>query len=305
MQRLLKLLVAAFVIGVSVFWWLTQPIPEYDLSVSYLDTPVPILSNGERIFWAAGCASCHAGKNAEGDNKLLLGGGYRLNTPFGTFITPNISPDIATGIGQWEFHTFYDAMIFGQASDRSHYYPAFPFASYEKMQAQNVSDLFSFLKTLPPVSRKNEPHELALPFRWRRPLGIWKLMFATNEWALEVDQSDEKLARGRYLVEALGHCGECHTPRNILGGMKKSKWLSGGPAPEGIGKIPNITPHEDGIGSWSEGDIVYYLETGFTPDFDSAGGSMVSVQENMAKLPKSDLEAIAGYLKAVPPVPSN
>ncbi|MGI9351983.1 MAG: c-type cytochrome, partial [Rhizobiaceae bacterium] len=113
-----------------------------------------------------------------------------------------------------------------------------------------------------------------------------------------------QLTRGRYLVEALGHCGECHTPRNLLGGMTKSKWLAGGSAPEGDGKIPNITPHDDGIVSWSESDIVYYLETGFTPDFDSVGGSMVSVQENMARLPKSDLEAIARYLKSVPAAPS-
>ena len=109
----------------------------------------------------------------------------------------------------------------------------------------------------------------------------------------------------RYIAEALGHCGECHTPRNLVGGMQKSNWLAGGPSPEGIGKIPNITPHGDGIGSWSEADIVYYLQSGFTPDFDSVGGSMVSVQENMSKLPESDLQAIAAYLKAVRPVTSN
>ena len=130
-------------------------------------------------------------------------------------------------------------------------------------------------------------------------------MFKSDDWAAKIDETDPQLLRGRYLVEALGHCGECHTPRNLLGGMNKSNWLAGGPAPEGTGRIPNITPHADGIGAWSEDDIVYYLQSGFTPEYDFVGGSMVSVQENMSKLNEQDLRAIAAYLKAIPPVSRN
>lgn len=305
MKRLAKWFLAIAVVGFGIFWWLT--IPEgYQTRLATLG----VLSEGdvaagEAVFWASGCASCHAKKGAKGDEKLLLGGGHRLNTPFGTFVTPNISPDKETGIGNWTAEQFINAMVSGVSPEGLHYYPAFPFASYDIMEEQDVSDLFAYLKTLPAVSRSNEPHELALPFQWRRPLGIWKLMFTDGDWAIDLDEEDKKLMRGRYLVEALGHCGECHTPRNLLGGLKKTSWLSGGPAPEGDGKIPNITPDETGIGSWSEADIVYYLESGFTPDFDSVGGTMTSVQENMSKLPKNDLEAIAAYLKAIPPIASN
>ena len=108
--------------------------------------------------------------------------------------------------------------------------------------------------------------------------------------------------RGRYLVEALGHCGACHTPRNFLAGPDFSRWLGGAPSLEGDGRVPNITPSRDGLESWSTADIAYYLKSGFTPDFDTVGGAMVDVQENLARLPDADREAIAAYLKAVPPV---
>jgi mono/diheme cytochrome c family protein len=172
------------------------------------------------------------------------------------------------------------------------------------METRDLADLFGFIQTLPAVSRENEDHELAFAFQWRRPLGIWKLLFLDEQDILKINDGDETLLRGQYLVEGMAHCGECHTSRNLIGGMEKSSWLSGGPAPEGDGKIPNITPHKTGIGDWSKEDIVYYLESGFTPDYDSARGSMVDVQQNMAKLPKSDLEAIAQYLKTVPAVAS-
>jgi len=299
MRRLVKFVIAAVIIGFALFWWLSSPANIVDATAPDADA-----DRGEIVFWAGGCASCHAAKGAEGDQKLLLGGGHRLKTPFGTFVTPNISPDVETGIGNWNNQQFANAMFEGVSPQGKHYYPSFPYTSYNKMNRQDVADLFAYLRTLPPVSRANEAHELPLPFQWRRPLGIWKLMFAGTDRAQLADPSDAKLQRGRYLVEALGHCGECHTPRNLLGGPVENRSLAGGPAPEGEGKVPNITPHADGIGGWSAEDIAYYLESGFTPDFDSAGGSMVAVQQNMARLPKSDLEAIAAYLKSVPPVPS-
>lgn len=261
-------------------------------------------AKGERIFWAGGCSSCHARKGAKGDDKLMLGGGHALKTPFGTFYSPNISPDEINGIGGWTEQDFANAMIAGVSPDGSHYYPAFPYTSYTRMIPEDLADLWAFMKTLPPVSKTNIAHELPLPFQFRRGLGLWKTLYLSKSSPTENLELSPETEQGRYLVEALGHCGECHTPRNLIGGMAANRWLAGGPSPEGKGKIPNITPHKSGIGSWTENDIVYSLETGLTPEFDSFGGSMVSVQENMAKLAPEDRAAIAAYLKAIPAVQS-
>ncbi|MEL7429633.1 MAG: cytochrome c, partial [Pseudomonadota bacterium] len=271
----------------ALFWWLTIPGSE---------TPAPgtvasaNAKNGEQVFWASGCASCHAADGAAGDDKLRLGGGHRLKTPFGTFVAPNISPDPDTGMGDWTLAEFTNAMRQGVSPQGEHYYPAFPYAAYAAITDDDLRDLYAFLQTLPSVSRPNEPHDLALAFQWRRPIGVWKKLFAAYQPVLELEDENALLVRGQYLVETLGHCGECHTPRNTLGGLQTDLWLSGGPAPTGKGRIPNITPHETGIASWSAADLVYYLESGFTPDFDSVGGTMTLVPQNMARLPKEDLE---------------
>ncbi len=304
MNRGAAVLIGCIALSVLIFWWLTIPVTSQTQAASSQAFVEGDPIKGERIFWAGGCGSCHAKDNAQGDEKLKLGGGHRLETPFGVFLVPNISPDQETGIGTWTAAQFFNAVVHGVTPSGKHYYPAFPYTSYNKMPKNDVMDLWAFMKTLPEVSQSNEPHELALPFQWRRPLGIWKRLFVTSDWAFSVDPSNEVLVQGRYLVEALGHCGECHTPRNILGGTKTEALMAGGPSPEGRGRIPNITPHQTGIGSWSASDITYYLESGFTPDFDSVGGSMVSVQENMTKLSAEDREAIAAYLKAIPAIAS-
>ena len=156
-------------------------------------------------------------------------------------------------------------------------------------------------KTLPKSANVAPAHELPFPFNIRLSLGGWKFLYLDDEPRVTLASADDRVKRGQYLVEGPGHCGECHTPRDPLGGLKTGEWLAGAPNPEGgEGRVPNITPREGGFGSWSEGDIVSYLETGFTPEFDSVGGAMVSVQKNMAALPKEDREAIAAYLKAIP-----
>jgi mono/diheme cytochrome c family protein len=173
------------------------------------------------------------------------------------------------------------------------------------MKAADVADLYAFMKTLPAASGKTAGHQLSFPFNIRRGLGLWKLMYLSSEpvVALAAD-APEKVALGRYLVEGPGHCGECHTPRDFIGGSDKTRWLSGAVAAEGDGIVPNITSGEGGLGGWSEGDIASYLETGFTPEFDSVGGLMAEVQRNMARLRPEDREAIAAYLKAIPPHPN-
>jgi mono/diheme cytochrome c family protein len=173
------------------------------------------------------------------------------------------------------------------------------------MKAQDVADLYAFMKTLPAVPGRAADHQLSFPYNLRRGIGLWKLAYVSSEpvVALGSDASEQERL-GRYLVEGPGHCGECHTPRDVLGGTDKGRWLAGAVAAEGDGVVPNITPGEGGIGGWSASDISGYLETGFTPDYDSVGGAMVDVQKNMARLSAADRDAIAAYLKAVPAHPN-
>ncbi len=299
-QRIILLLLSLGVVGLAVAWILSAPDPFNAEEIANL--PGGQAQAGETVFWAGGCASCHAAPKASGEEKLKLGGGLELKTPFGVFVAPNISPDPSSGLGNWSLADFASAMKRGVRPDGAHYYPAFPYPSYSRMTDQDVSDLWAFINTLPPVSTRAADHRLSFPFNIRRVLGFWKLLYLNDEMVVSVPDDDPVLQRGRYLVEALGHCGECHTPRNPLGGPDNSAWLGGGPSPEGNETIPNISPHEKGIGDWTLQDIAYSLETGFTPEFDSFGSSMADVQLNMARLTTQDRDAIAAYLKQIPAV---
>jgi mono/diheme cytochrome c family protein len=283
--------IVAAVIACLLFWWITEP---PTLNSAALPDHEPDLSNGELVFHAGSCAACH------GED---LAGGLEIQSDFGTFIVPNISPDSASGIGGWSDLEFVNAMMLGVSPEGSHYYPAFPYTSYTRMKVQDVLDLKAYLDTFEPFSGDPGPHDIAFPWNVRRGIGLWKLAYLSQAPVIQATPGDPVTERGRYLVEGAGHCSECHTPRDRFGGLKNDLWLSGGPNPDGEGKIPNITPGTDGLGGWSESDIAYYLESGFMPDFDTVGGSMVEVQENMARLPDSDRKAIAAYLKSVPARP--
>ncbi|MEL6946597.1 MAG: cytochrome c [Pseudomonadota bacterium] len=302
MRRLGLLLVLLVLVGGLIGWIITAPQTVSEQRLAAM--PPGDAARGKLVFLASGCASCHAAEKAQGDAKLVLAGGYRFETPFGTFLAPNISSDKTHGIGDWTLAQFANAVLRGVTPDGSHYYPAFPYAAYQNMTDQDVSDLYVYMKTLPADATPSKPHEVGFPFNIRRGLGVWKALNVKNGWVVaDVPKGvDDKaqFERGRYLVEVLAHCGECHTPRDALGGMKRDQWMAGAAAPHGKGRIPNITPHETGIGSWSKQDIIYSLETGFTPEFDSFGSTMADVQLNMAQLPASDREAIALYLKSLP-----
>ena len=271
------------------------------------------LTNGELVFWAGGCASCHAAPGAEGDERLVLAGGETLSTPFGTFSVPNISPDDARGIGDWSDAEFVTATINGVSPDGEHYYPAFPYPHYQNMTVRDALDLYHYLLTLPPSTNAVASHRVEFPYSVRRGIGLWKRRYLERT-RVDVDSfDDETLARGAYVVHGLAHCGACHTPRDAFGGEITKRLFAGAAALDSeeashdtdAGRIPNITPHEDGIAGWSEADISYSLETGFDPDFDTFGGTMVHVQENMARLPATDRTAIARYLKSVPAIASD
>lgn len=286
--------------GFGTFLFITAP-QRQDPAV-WANLGEPDLAHGREVFFAGGCTSCHAPAGATGDARLVLSGGAPLKSDFGTFHAPNISSHPEAGMGAWTLAEFGDAMTRGVGRAGEHLYPSFPYGSYARMTPKDINDLYGFMKTLPASDAVAPAHELGFPFNQRFVLGGWKFLYYTDAPWVELADASDMVKRGQYLVEGPGHCGECHTPRNALGGFLSSQWLAGGPNPEGEGSIPNITPGSRSMGSWSEGDIVTYLESGFTPDYDSVGGSMVEVQKNMAELTAADREAIAAYLKAIPAV---
>lgn len=294
-MRLVVAIVAVLALAAAGVWALTAP---GRLPAGGLEGLTGDPARGELVFWAGGCASCHAAEGARDEARLVLSGGRRLASDFGTFIAPNISPHPDAGIGGWSLGDFATAMVLGVSPEGAHYYPAFPYTSYARATPQDIADLWAFLRRLPPDATPSAPHELVFPFSIRRAIGLWKLLYAGDGGFVLAEAATPEIERGRYLAEALAHCGECHTPRNALGGLDTARWLAGAPNPSGPGTIPNITPAKL---AWSEADIAAYLATGFTPDFDTAGGHMAEVVRNLANLPEEDLAAIAAYLKAVPP----
>ena len=259
------------------------------------------LERGAYIFDAAGCKACHTDTKKKGP---LLAGGRAIGTPFGTFYGPNITPDPVTGIGEWSDGDFIRALRSGISPDGDHYYPVFPYTSFTKMTERDMLDLKAYIFSLPPVKKPNRPHEVKFPFGFRPLLGFWKaLHFMPGTFKPDPVKSAE-LNRGAYLAKALVHCGECHTPRTMTGGLDSAKWMAGtedGPDGE---TIPNITPDAaTGIGEWDLGDIEFALETGIKLDGDVLGSLMAEVVEDgTSRLTAADRRAIALYLKSLAPI---
>jgi len=294
-RRLLVLVAVLGVVAGAAFWWLTMP---QRLAPTALAGPAPNVENGKLVFAAGGCASCHV---TEGQpDRTRMGGGHGLKSPFGTFYAPNISPHPERGIGRWSEADFANAMLKGVSPAGEHYYPAFPYTSYQRMTVSDVRDLFAYMKTLPADATANRPHDLPFPFTVRRGLGLWKLAFLDGEPFRPDPSKPAAWNRGAYLVEGPGHCAECHSPRAFTGAITADRRFAGGPNPEGAGWVPNITPHRDGIASWSADDIASFLADGFTPGGDSTGGAMASVIRNTSQLSEADRAAMAAYLKALP-----
>lgn len=269
-----------------------DPLPE-----DALDGLVADARNGERVFIVAGCASCHVAPEADAAIAApVMAGGQRFETQFGTFVAPNISTHPDAGIGTWSDLELANAILRGVSPDGAHYYPAFPYTSYARASTQDVVDLIAHLRTMPADPTPSLDHEIGFPFNIRRTLGLWKLLAAGPE-VIVADGLSPEAERGRHLVEGLGHCGECHTPRNAIGIADYDAWLAGAQEPAGDGRVPAITPDELG---WTAFDIAQYLSSGFTPSFDTAGGDMVEVIANTARLPEEDRAAIAAYLLSVP-----
>ncbi|HWA41601.1 MAG TPA: cytochrome c [Hypericibacter adhaerens] len=260
------------------------------------------VARGAYLFAAGGCGACHTDTKHGG---AVLGGGVALDTPFGRFYTPNISADPDHGIGRWSETDFLRALQQGIAPDGRYYYPAFPYTAYSKARPEDLLAIRAYILSLPPVTAASKPHELSFPFSWRSLLGVWRVMnFTAGPVWTDDPGRDASWNRGGYLVEALGHCAECHTPRGMLGGLERDLAYSGTAAAPGGGKVPNITPDpETGIGGWSKEQVIALLKDGALPDFDYVGDGMGEVvSENTSKLTDEDRAAMADYLMSLPPI---
>ena len=261
-----------------------------------------LADRGRYLAAAAGCVSCHTG-DREGAEPFA--GGRALVTSFGTFYSPNITPDRETGIGTWTDADFLAALHEGRSPSGEAYFPAFPFTAYTGMTREDALALKAWLFSVAPVRQANRPHDLPWYLRWRLAARAWQwLYFAPGRFAPDGGR-DEAWNRGAYLVRHLGHCGECHTPRNLLGALLAEREMAGNPQGPEDRSVPNVTPDEaDGIGEWSLSDLETFLEIGMFPDGDFAGSGMGQViEENTSRLTPEDRRAIATYLRSLPPRP--
>jgi mono/diheme cytochrome c family protein len=254
---------------------------------------------GEYLAKAGGCLGCHTVEAQEGakEKPVPFAGGRALKTPFGTFYGPNITPHPEAGIGKWSEADFIRAMREGRRPDGAHYFPAFPYPSFTLIADAELRDLWAYLRSLPQSNRQAEPHELGILYRWRFSVSMWKWMFF-DQGPLKPDAAKSaQLNRGEYLVRALGHCGECHTPRSSLGGPKKDRFLAGAKD-----VAPNLTPTR--LKPWSDADLRNFLTTGLTADGDVPAKEMGEVIANTtSQLTPQDLDAMIAYLRSLPPLP--
>jgi len=257
------------------------------------------VARGAYLVSAGGCMTCHTEKKG-----APFSGGRALKTPFGTFFSPNITADTETGIGSWTDSDFVQALREGVRPDGAHYFPVFPYTTYMRMTRDDALAIKAYLFSLAPVSKSNKNYAVGFPFSWRFLQTGWKMLFfRAGELAPDTSRTAE-WNRGAYLVEALSHCGEYHSPRNIFGGLDREMWLAGTvDGPEGE-TAPNITPDKKtGIGEWSEADIVQLFRIGFKPDFDDVQRSMAeAIEDGLKHLTDADLKEIAVYLRALPAI---
>jgi mono/diheme cytochrome c family protein len=253
---------------------------------------------GEYLTKAGGCVACHT---KEAEKATPFAGGRALKTPFGTFYGPNITPHPDAGIGRWTETNFIRAMREGVRPDGAHYFPAFPYPSYTKMSDGDLRDLWAYLRTIAPSAQPSQPHDLRFPFGWRFLVAGWKWLFFKPGPMTPDPVLSATANRGAYLVQALGHCGECHTPRNFLGGPRRDRFLAGGKGPEGKG-VPNLTPTR--LKKWGDGELKSFLTTGILPDGDVTADAMGEVINNTTgQLTPADLSAMIAYLRTLPAIP--
>jgi mono/diheme cytochrome c family protein len=249
------------------------------------------IARGKALVTAGDCVACHTAPGG-----APFAGGLALQTPFGAIMTPNITPDNATGIGSWSANDLARAMHEGRRPGGTYLYPAFPYPYYTKVARADVEAIYAYLRSLPAVANSVNRSMLPFPFNIRLSMSGWNSLFFTpGTFAADPKRSDE-FNRGAYLVEGLGHCGACHTPFNAFGASKSSQYLQGNQIDNWT--APNITNDmHSGLGKWSVDDIVQYLKTGQTRSSLASGPMKDVIENSTSKMPDADLKAIAVYLK--------
>ena len=299
LTRWMAVLAAGAIAAGGAFWLLSAPHPAVaEADAASFEGGDP--EKGRLLFAAADCASCHATPGQT--DRLHLGGGMALASPFGTLYVPNISPHPMDGIGKWRGVDLANALLAGISPRGQHYYPAFPYTSFTHINRSDVRDLMAYLRTLQPVANQTPPHDLPFPLSIRRFVGLWKLLYFDRTPIAPDATREPAWNRGRYLVEGPTHCAECHSSRNFAGAIKESTRFAGGKDPEGVGFVPNITPAA--IGAWSTEDLVRIMTDGHTPEGREVGSSMNDVVVDTRMLPDDDRRAIATYIKSLPPRPT-
>jgi mono/diheme cytochrome c family protein len=262
------------------------------------------IARGKYVFGATGGCGCHT---EPGKNKPINAGGRRIEVPFGTVYSTNITPDRETGIGTWTDEQIIAATRLGRRPNGERILPVHPFMAFNGMAEGDLKALVAYLRTLPPVKRQNQPKRITVPLFESVILPAWLAAFAARETP-PASAPASGLARGEYLVKAVGHCGECHTPRGVTQAVDNARFLGGNPKGPENAEVPNITPDPQTGLRWSVEEIVDYLATGNKPDGDVAGSLMLEVISGPGDtvgykdMTKADLTAIAQYLKSVPPV---
>ena len=262
-----------------------------------VDATTLTIQRGEYLARAGDCIACHA---APGGTQLA--GGRAMATPFGDLYVSNITSDDETGIGTWTADDFYRMMHTGVSRDGTLLYPAMPFASYTKVTRADSDAIFAYLQSVPPVRQKNRPHELRFPYNNRDLLLGWRALYM-NEGEYRADAGrSAQWNRGAYLVQGLGHCAMCHSAINALGGSSEAKAFEGGMIPNQNWYAPSLTSNrEAGLGDWSIKDIVDLLQTGASERGAVYGPMAEVVYDSLQYLSDEDVEAMAVYLKALPP----
>jgi mono/diheme cytochrome c family protein len=258
------------------------------------------LVNGEKLFNASGCHSCHLPSKDSGFDTTSVAGGTALRTPVGTLYPPNITPDPETGIGSWSDADFVNAMQKGISKNGGHLIPAFPYTSYTHMTVEDVLDIKAYLMSLPSIKNVVPAHDVPALAVVRFGLGGWKLLGLDETKTIVDPAQTESWNRGKYLVDGPGHCNECHTPRTLFMTSNTSKYLAGGPHPEGEGKVPSLRDLV-GRGKYKDAaDLVSAFQFGEMMGYNRmSSGGMGKVQTNLSKLPEADLKAIAEYITSL------
>ena len=259
------------------------------------------VARGRYVFGATGGCGCHTAPKGQ-----VNAGGRRYDGPFGTVYSTNITPDRQTGIGTWTDEQIITAIRLGRRPNGERLLPVHPFPIFNGMAEEDLRAVVAFLRTTPPVNRANQAKRIAVPLFESVFLPAWLAAFAPRETP-PPKAPTTGLARGEYLIKAVGHCGECHTPRTVTMASDNSRFLAGTPKGPEDQAIPNITPDPDtGIGKWSVEEIADYLASGNKPDGDVVGGLMAELIDGTLSgykdLSKADRTAIAQYLKTVPPI---